>query len=396
MKHLKLSLTIFLTVVTASAGRSQETRAGALAALQEDKSKNLKPYEPNKVELWVHKLETIYLLEPSGFYPYFGTVYSGGGLTGGAGYRKFYGDNSHWYVQGLYSVSNYKLAEGGTESRDHLNRKLDFGSRLGWRDATQVPFYGLGINSNHDARTNFRFQQTYADGHAAFRPKSWAVLKGMLGYEHWELLEGKGNYPSIETRHTPLTAPGLGANPTFLHSQASAAIDWRRSPGYTRTGGLYEVALHDYHTLSSQDFNFQKLTGEVIQHVPLLRETWVLAARGRVETILNDSDIVPFYLLPSLGSGSTLRGYGVDRFRDRHSMLMSGEFRWIPSVGMDMAIFYDAGKVTARRDDLNFKGLKSDVGIGVRFHGLVTTPLRIDLAVGNEGWRVVFSGSAPF
>ena len=61
-----------------------------------------------------------------------------------------------------------------------------------------------------------------------------------------------------------------------------------------------------------------------------------------------------------------------------------------------MAFFYDAGKVTSRRRDFSFKELKSDFGIGIRFHGLITTPLRLDFAMGNEGWKLVISGSAAF
>jgi hypothetical protein len=61
-----------------------------------------------------------------------------------------------------------------------------------------------------------------------------------------------------------------------------------------------------------------------------------------------------------------------------------------------MAIFYDMGKVADRRGDLDLRGLKSNVGIGVRFHGLATTPLRIELARGNEGLNLVFSGRAIF
>jgi hypothetical protein len=323
-------------------------------------------------------------------------VYHGGGLTLGAGYRQYYGDNTHWYVQGLYSFLNYKLIEGGTESKNHLNRTLSLGSRLGWRDATQVPYYGLGMTLGPDDRTNFRFQQTYAEGHATLRPRRPFVVKGGLAFERWETSEGKGNFPSIETRHTPLTAPGLGASPNFIHTQASAGIDWRQSPGYTRRGGLYEVVFHDYHSNSGGAYNFQKLTGEAIQHIPILRETWVLAGRARVETTLNDNDTIPYFLLPALGSGSTLRGFASDRFRDRHSMLMNAEFRWIPSVAVDMAIFYDAGKVTSRRNDLSFQGLKSDVGFGIRFHGLIATPLRVDVAVGNEGWRLAVSGGPVF
>ena len=57
---------------------------------------------------------------------------------------------------------------------------------------------------------------------------------------------------------------------------------------------------------------------------------------------------------------------------------------------------YDAGKVTNRRSDLDFDGLKSDYGIGIRLHGLVSTPLRIDFAHSNEGLHLVFSASAVF
>jgi hypothetical protein len=101
-------------------------------------------------------------------------------------------------------------------------------------------------------------------------------------------------------------------------------------------------------------------------------------------------------MLPSLGSGSTLRGYSSYRFRDRHSLLFNAEFRWMPAVGLDMALFYDAGKVAPKRDQLDFKGMKSDFGIGARFHGPFATPIRIDMAISNEGWRLVLSGGPIF
>ena len=59
---------------------------------------------------------------------------------------------------------------------------------------------------------------------------------------------------------------------------------------------------------------------------------------------------------PSLGSGSTLRGYSSWRFRDRHAVLLSGEWRWIPSrLALDMALFYDAGMVAPRLDAITLR-----------------------------------------
>ena len=128
-----------------------------------------------------------------------------------------------------------------------------------------------------------------------------------------------------------------------------------------------------------------------------MRENWVISLRGRVQTTLDDNDIVPYYMMPYLGSGTTLRAYTTGRFRDRHSLLTSAEFRWIPNrVGLDMAIFYDAGKVADRLEDLDFNDLATNWGIGARFHGPSTTILRIEGAKSSEGWNLVFATSAAF
>jgi hypothetical protein len=40
--------------------------------------------------------------------------------------------------------------------------------------------------------------------------------------------------------------------------------------------------------------------------------------------------------------------------------------------------------------------MKSDYGLGFRFHGPISTPLRIELAFGNEGYVLNFSASQVF
>jgi outer membrane protein assembly factor BamA len=136
---------------------------------------------------------------------------------------------------------------------------------------------------------------------------------------------------------------------------------------------------------------------EIVQHVPILRETWVLSLRARTESIVRESDVVPYFLMPYLGSGSTLRGYTTGRFRDRHSLLLNSELRWFPNrAGLDMALFFDAGDVANTRGAWTLDGMKTDYGIGVRLHGPLATVLRVDLARGSEGWRTVFAAAAPF
>jgi outer membrane translocation and assembly module TamA len=61
-----------------------------------------------------------------------------------------------------------------------------------------------------------------------------------------------------------------------------------------------------------------------------------------------------------------------------------------------MALFVDVGKVARERRDLDFDELKTAYGIGMRFHGPTFTPLRLDVARGNEGVRVHITGGLAF
>jgi outer membrane protein assembly factor BamA len=130
------------------------------------------------------------------------------------------------------------------------------------------------------------------------------------------------------------------------------------------------------------------------QLIPVLRGNWVFDLSLRASTTTAaDGDTVPFFLMPTLGGGSALRGYGNYRFRDRNALLFTAEYRWYAQEFVEMALFYDAGKVERRRADLDFDGLKSNVGIGLRLHTPGTTLARLELARGNEGFRLIISFS---
>jgi hypothetical protein len=395
---------IFCLMLSTDVARSQDSRAVVIAQQQAAKAKQIAEQtasdpKPKKRRFFIPKVAplsdvTNYLIEPRGFYPLVGSIYSGGGASFGGGYRWYYGDETALDIKGMYSIKNYKWGEISTASPgDGLRPRLR--GRAGWRDATQVAFYGVGNETDKDDRSNFRLQNLYAGGDAQVEPVFPFVFTGGVMYENYTTKEGQGRDPSIETEWTPALVTGLGVDPRYVHSQVSGAIDWRPAAGYARTGGLYEVGFHDYHDLDG-DLSFNQMHGEVVQHIPLIREKYVISLHGRVETVLGD-DTAPFFLLPSLGSGSTLRAYSSWRFRDRHSMLLQAEWRWIPNrYGLDMAFFYDAGKVAAVRDDLTFDNLTTDYGIGVRFHGPAQTPIRVELANGSEGLHLVFAGSAAF
>jgi outer membrane protein assembly factor BamA len=389
---LVAALAFIVSPVVAPA-HAQETRRAIVEAAQSDKAKALKPRLPPRGERVFTWVKDELIDEPSGLYPLFGSVYSGGGFALGAGYRGYYGDNTHWDAKVLQSIRNYRQVEISTDSWSHAGDRVDLHARAGWRDAPGVAFHGLGIDSPEDP-VGFGLTQTYAGGEVAWRPLSRTRLTGGIAHEDYSIGASSGSRPSIETRFTAATAPTLDLDPSYWHATASAGFDWRPSPGYARTGGLYELRYHHY---AGGAGDFGRLDAEVVQHIPLVREHYVLSLRGRTETILDDDATVPFYLLSTLGGSDTLRGYSSWRFRDRHAALTSAEFRWSPNrTALDVALFYDAGMVAPQFDALSLRRFKSDVGVGVRFHGPLSTPLRIEVAKGREGVRLVFSGSAAF
>jgi outer membrane protein assembly factor BamA len=377
---------------------SDDTRAGTIAAAQQEKAKDLKPYEPNKAEIWVKKLEEQFLTGSLHWHPFFTSAYSGGGFTLGAGYTTYVSSYNTIDFRGSWTPSGYLRAESEFLAPRLFDRRAKLSAIGGWRKATQVGFYGFGTpNTSAEDRANYSFNQPYASATLDLRPtRRILLLVAGAEYSQWDQGAGEGNKPSVDEIYTPDELPGLGQKVTYLHLKGTAAIDWRTSEGYSRKGGYYGVTFNNFND-SDDLYSFKRVDYEVIQHVPVLRDAWVLSLHGRVETTsTKDGNQVPFFMMPALGGGSSLRGYASWRFRDLNSLLLQAEWRVLVNSFLDVALFYDAGKVEARAQDLDLDGLKSDFGIGFRMHGPAATPVRIELAKGNEGLAIVFAASASF
>ena len=238
-------------------------------------------------------------------------------------------------------------------------------------DAPDVRYFGVGDSSHKVDETRFGYTPTSGGARLDVDVSKHLSIGGGVEYNHVKTSEGK-TAPSIETVFSPANTPGLEiAKYDYVKSSARAAFDWRRRPGYTGSGGLYRVQFDDFRERNNSPYSFNSVEAEARQLIPILRANWVIALRA-VATItdFDEGSAVPYFLLPSLGGGTTLRGYPDFRFRDRNRLVMNAELRWTPARFMDMAIFYDTGKVTARREDLDFEDLKESYGIGMRLIGV--------------------------
>ena len=374
------------------------SRQAAIEQEQAAKVPTLHPYVGNKAERIFQRVDTILEGGTLRWHPFMDSAYKGGGFTLGIGHASYVSAYNYIDVRGSYSIRDYKRAEVEFVAPRIFKRRGQLSILGGWREATQVGFYGLGMDTTKADRTNYLFQQPYGSALLTLFPaRRILMLRGGAEWSQWKQKPGRGSSPSVEERYTPFTLPGLGADFTYLHTQGTIGLDWRTSPGYSRRGVFLGATLHDYKD-SDDDFGFRLAEYEGIAHLPILRETWVLSFHGLAQTTIDKSgQQIPFFMLPGLGGGSTLRGYSTLRFRDQNSILLQAEWRISVNRYLDLAFFYDAGKVTARTSDLDADRLKDDYGFGLRFHGPFNTPLRVELARSRESsLTFIFTSGASF
>ena len=386
---LTRALLLFAAVALAAPpdAAGQSTRAEVIQEAQAEKGKVLQPPRKNGVERTIEWLEEWGLIagEPRGFYPWLGSVYPGGGFAGGLGYRKPFGDDGAVNVFGGYSVGTFSRAQVDVALPTFAAHRARLTLSGRYIDAPDVRYFGTGNASSRTDQTRFGYTPMAGGARLDITPSKYFTLGGGADYLTIDTSSGRTT-PSIEERFSPFNTPGLGVGEfAYVNSTAYAAFDWRKTPGYSGRGGLYRVQFDDFREQDLDRYSFRSLEAEVRQLVPILRANWVISLRGLATiTDLDDTSEVPFFMLPALGGGSTLRGYPDFRFRDRNRLLMSAELRWTPARFMDMAVFYDTGKVAARREDLDFEDLKDSYGIGVRIVGPEGYLLRVEVARSRE------------
>ena len=170
-------------------------------------------------------------------------------------------------VRGSYTITGYKRIEAEFVAPRLFNRRGTLSVLGGWREATQVGFYGIGTDTSKDDRTNYasssRTGRRAADVLADARALDAARRRRVTRSGRSSPARGRSRRSRPSTRRRRCRASARKT--TYLHSQGTVGFDWRTSPGYSRRGGFYGVTLHDY-TDSDEQFGFQQVDYEAIQH----------------------------------------------------------------------------------------------------------------------------------
>jgi outer membrane protein assembly factor BamA len=224
-------------------------------------------------------------------------------------------------------------------------------------------------------------------GSVSLRPTSWLTVSGGTDFLDPRIRPGAAS-DSIGSRFDDTSAPGLDAQPDFMRHEGTVDVNLGQPRGNPRQGGRYQFTYQRFDDLDDNLYSFQRAEVDVRQFVSLLRNRRVLALRALASVSDADNGAqVPFYYQRALGGPDDLRGFHRLRFRDTHALLLQAEYRWEIFTAVDGALFYDAGKVASRLEDLNLRELESDYGIGFRFGTANSVFLRIEAAFGSRDGR---------
>jgi len=338
----------------------------------------------------------------SGFYPELSNMITGSGWVSlGPGYRQYFADD-HAFIDTSAALSwrLYKMGQVRAELPRLAGDHLAIGTQAMWQDNTQVNYFGVGPDVVEDARSQYRMQTHDVVGYARATAREWLTLTGKLGWlGHPKLMDPGGtfvrDFPTTREAFPDDPAANLSVQPAFLHSEASAAADTRDHRGHPTSGFLYRGALINYWDRTYDAFTFHTWEAEGVQYVPLADARIVLAFHGwTVGGHTSGTNVIPFYMMPSIGGSRTLRAYHDFEFHDNNLLVAGAESRFAVWQHLDAALFMDAGNVAPRFNDLNLD--KTSYGVGLRLHNDSTTLARLDVAHGAPGWHVTFSTSEPF
>ena len=351
-----------------------------------------------------------------------GIIVAGSGLSGGAGYRRLdlLGDLDV-EVEGNVSMrlyQDYRAAIGFLKSRSstldfdvadrrvpvlfNTSAKKEPGTALyldlRFRDYPQHTYYGSGIGSREEDRSDYALRGFSAEGVWQWQLTPLLGVSARGGWLNLDVRPGRNDaIVNVEDRFVFASIPGATQQPRFVTFGAGIAADTRTEPGAPEDGWLLTVSGRRFRAADVEDLSFTRLTFDARTYHRLLSSRGVLAVRGLMSTDLTqDGGATPFYLQQSLGGGETLRGFHSYRFADLALAHASVEYRVRVHRYVEIVPFLDAGTVAPDVSGLSLSSFKMSPGVGIRGRTNRRAIARLDWARSREGNRIVVGMGPAF
>jgi outer membrane protein assembly factor BamA len=283
------------------------------------------------------------------------------------------------YVDPAFSNGRYFLTFGGTYFKNATSR-----------------FFGLGQTTQEAGETNYTAREARANWRFGVYANEVTQIAVGQRVRQVHLQRGATDLPF--TGDVYPTVAGVQGETIIVGTRATFYYDTRNNL-ISPTDGMAVTAYAELNqNIRNSDFPvYSRYELEVKKLFPSESKRAILIIRADLQATLGDQ--VPFFEQSSLGGQNNLRGYGVDRFIDKHLIAASVEERIhlarakIAGVAADfeMATFLDTGQVFNSFKDVSFKDYRMTPGVG--FRGIVRPNVvgRIDYGYSKEG-GAIFAG----
>lgn len=307
------------------------------------------------------------------------------------------------------------LPEGGVlvEERSRI------GASGGYEKSLTRRFFGLGPNTRESDETSYTDEVTDLGTRIELAlPEAggdW-IATGAVRGEHHNLAPGRiSDRPTTDEVFPELFANGDGV--TSLTLSAGIRYDTRDSQHQPYGGWQVGVEVDAPVWQSTNDIGAVAtgFANVIFRMPPLLHRggdereenppTDTLAFGVILQASAGD---LPFYELPSLGGGETLRGFIANRFTDRTAWHAAAEYRFaivprgfaltdtIRFERFSLGVFYELGTVADDLGRLFTSRIHQSYGLGLRVALERAALFRIDVGFSREDVNVTVGFGLPF
>ncbi len=276
---------------------------------------------------------------------------------------------------------------------------LNFGASF-FKNATSR-FFGVGEATSEPQQTNY----TAREGRANWRFGVYAneVTQIAVGQRVRDVRLQKGATDLPFTGDRFSTVDGVQGESIIVGHRATFYYDTRNNL-VTPTDGMAVTAYAEVNqNIRNGDHPvYSRYEVEVKKLFPSESKRAILVVRADLQATIGTQ--VPFFEQSSLGGQNNLRGFGVDRFIDKHLVSLSIEERIhlartrVAGVIADFEVapFLDTGQVFNDYKDVSFKSYRMTPGVG--FRGIVRPNVvgRVDYGYSREGGAIYAGLDFPY
>ncbi|MDA2923186.1 BamA/TamA family outer membrane protein [Acidobacteria bacterium AH-259-L09] len=312
----------------------------------------------------------------------FGGLGEGAGFGSGATYTLHTGEQQTLQFLGRASFKDYQEFDAQWTSAIGWS-KLVLEASYQWRP--QENFYGLGMQSLKEQRTNFALRQSWTGLHWELAPTKRLRWGSEYKLAWLSALRGRNPRLSSPDEFFP-NLPGFGTGVRLQTVGLYFDADFLQSE--YKWGGSAHLGASYQDGLRSSKLQYSRYEIQLEGRMPVAAGRSVLIGQANIE--LNrerpGSDPVPFYLLPHVGGSSTLRGFALDRFYGKNLALLALEYRYRIHPNFQVLFYFDEGQIFNRTSDLAWLNWHRNYGIGLRMLSQGGTALRIEYGWSHEGF----------